>query len=51
MAPLVPTAAQAAAFEAAIVAMFRLKVGIFATLGAASVTGIVLHFAGLLAKF
>lgn len=36
---------------AAIVAMFRLKVGIFATLGAASVTGIVLHFAGLLAKF
>ncbi len=34
---------------AAIVAMFRLKVGIFQVLGGASVAGIALHFAGLVA--
>ena len=34
---------------AAIIAMFRLKVGIFQVLGGASVAGIALHFAGLVA--
>jgi chromate transporter len=34
---------------AAIIAMFRLKVGIFQTLGGACVAGIALHFAGALA--
>jgi chromate transporter len=34
---------------AAIIAMFRMKVGIFATLGGASAAGIALHFAGVLA--
>jgi chromate transporter len=33
---------------AAIIAMFRMKVGIFTTLGGASVAGIALHFAGML---
>ncbi|WP_220272256.1 chromate efflux transporter [Sphingorhabdus pulchriflava] len=33
----------------AIVAMFRMKVGIFTTLGGASAAGIALHFAGVLA--
>jgi chromate transporter len=33
---------------AAIVAMFRLRVGIFTTLGAASAAGIALHLAGVL---
>jgi len=33
----------------AIIAIFRLKVGIFATLGGASAAGIALYFAGLLA--
>ncbi|MEG3124064.1 chromate efflux transporter [Sphingomonas sp. GB1N7] len=34
---------------AAIVAMFRLKIGIFATLGGASAAGILLHISGALA--
>ena len=34
---------------AAIFAMFRLKVGIFKTLGGASAAGVVLHLAGVLA--
>jgi len=34
---------------AAIFAMFRLKLGIFATLGGASALGVALHFAGVLA--
>jgi chromate transporter len=33
---------------AAIIAMFRMKVGIFATLGGASAAGIALHLAGLI---
>lgn len=33
---------------AAIVAIFRMKVGMFATLGGASAAGVALHFAGLL---
>jgi chromate transporter len=32
-----------------IVAMFRLKIGIFTTLGAASAAGIALYFAGVVA--
>ena len=34
---------------AAIIAMFRMKIGIFTTLGGASAAGVALHFAGVLA--
>ena len=34
---------------AAIIAMFRLKIGIFTTLGGASAAGIALYLAGVLA--
>jgi chromate transporter len=34
---------------AAIIAMFRMKVGIFTTLGGASAAGIALHLAGVIA--